>query len=286
MSIEYISTHEQFNNRYQTFKFECKIKENLSIYHVGLDLEYICKQNFPESYEESVRWTINRNYNVSCCILQLASKNTCLLIDLTKLGPNLPEKLTDILTSGNWIKTGVNIDLDMKYLADNFNIKFCSGFIDVSTFASLTGETNPNLANLCNIKKNDKIRIRNWSLPLTVEMMEYCAMDGFCSHMLGEKIISNITNSLNVNIDVQNNKKDMQIKIGQTPSVNYINLLQEHAQKNKLNLPEYIFEQQDEQVFTVTCNFLNVSIKTTGNNKKAIKLQAAKFLYDELKIKN
>jgi hypothetical protein len=105
MTAEYIQTEIMFNNRLVTFEMECKIKNNASIYHVGLDCEYISESNFPESYQKSHTWTYNRTYKIATCILILSSNESTLIIDLKKLGPNLPPKLINLLQSGNWIKT-------------------------------------------------------------------------------------------------------------------------------------------------------------------------------------
>jgi len=281
MSIEYISTEEQFNSRINTFELECKVKSDHSIYHVGLDCEYISKNTYENSFIESYKWTHKRTYNISICILQLASKTSCLIIDITKLGPNLPNKLLYILQSGNWIKTGVNINLDMTYLADNFNISFYNGCIDISTFASLTGFKNPSLKCLANFNKKDNISIRDWTQPLTIEMLEYCANDAFSSYSLGEKIINNITNTLELNINDKN--KDIKIKINTINEKNYINLLQEYAQKKKFELPIYTFEQYNLE-FTCTCKFLNKTYTSISNNKKQAKLLVSKNICDEYNI--
>lgn len=284
MTAEYIQTKEHLNSRLQTFELECKIKEHTSIYHVGLDCEYINEGNFPESYKSADLWTKKRNYKIAVCILILSSNNSCLIINLKKIGPELPSKLIELLQSGNWIKTGVGINNDMIYLADNFNLPFYSGVIDIVTIASLAEFKKPSLDNLSQhfniikMKKKKENSIQDWSKSLTVEMIEYCSRDGFASYHLGELIIKNMISSLN--LELKDNSDNIKIKTSIEQEKNEIMLLNEYAQKNNLGLPNYAFEKIGEQLFNCTCKFKGFESSARSNNKKQAKLIVTKQIYD------
>jgi Double-stranded RNA binding motif/3'-5' exonuclease len=285
MTIEYISTVEQFNSKFNSFSTECLLKDNPAIYHVGLDCEYIAQQNFPESFQLSKAWTIKQTYNVSTCILQLASSKTCLVINLCELGPNLPSNLLNILQSGNWIKTGTGINLDMVYLSDNYNFSYYNGIIDVSVMATLAGCDTPNmcyLSKIMGVGDMEKIKddsLRDWSQDLTIKMLEYAANDGFASHALGEKIILNMTNNLNLTIGQK--QIDVRLKLGIEVEKNYVGLIQEYAQKNKMNLPSYDTTNKDGQ-FECKCTFSDYEETSVEKNKKSAKNEVAKIIYENI----
>lgn len=71
------------------------------------------------------------------------------------------------------------------------------------------------------------------------------------------------------------------------PSINPVNALQEHAQKNKVAFPEYIFERAGGEdhtpLFTCTCTYQGVQQTSLASvHKKAAKKNAAGLLWDAL----
>ena len=289
MSVSYITNETQFNAIFQTFVDDSKVYPTSQFHQVGLDCEFISKSNYPESFELSKQWTKNQTYEISVCILQLASKNVCLIIDLKKFFGKLPEKLVNILKSENWLKTGVNISTDMKYLVDNFDLGHCNGIIDISVFANLAGCKTPNLKFLFDKFENVQLkktssRFRDWSNPLTTDMINYCANDGFASFLLGQRIVTNMVNSLNLDIDEK--QKDVMIKLGTENKVesNYVGLLQEHCQKNKLDMPIYEYITLSEQLFSCNCKFGEIEETSSANNKKIAKQQVAELVCKKLTL--
>ena len=176
ISINFIANENQFEAIFASLLNDSRIDSTLSYHHIGLDCEFISKANYPESFELSKQWTIKQTYSISTCILQLASKNICLIIDLKNFSRKLPDKLIKILQSENWLKTGVNICTDIKYLVDNFDLGHCNGVIDISIFASLAGCKTPSLKflseNLIDKKiKKSSLQLRDWSKSLTIDMI-------------------------------------------------------------------------------------------------------------------
>ena len=117
-------------------------------HHVGLDIEYICRDNHPKSFEQSSRWTLQAD-KIAVCKLQLATALYSLIIDLVMLKCVWPKTLRVVLESEGWIKTGVGIHHDMALLAFNFNLKQCNSVFDLKTIGSLFyGIGRPSLGNV------------------------------------------------------------------------------------------------------------------------------------------
>lgn len=284
MSVEYISTSDQFESRFLRFSEECRIKDTPSIYHAGLDCEYISQNNFPESFERSKNWTWKQTCKISTCILQLASPQTCLVINLCELGPKLPSKLIDILQSGNWLKTGTGINLDMVYLSDNFDFPHYSGCIDVSVMANLAGCETPNMCYLTKlfdvgtVSKNKEDSVKDWSQELTVKMLEYAGNDGFASYFLGERIISNMVS--NLSLAIQQKQTELQFKLGIENEKNYVGIIQEYAQKKKAELPVYEITEKGGK-FECKCVFMGNEEIVLEKNKRNARIAVAKVIYEK-----
>ena len=301
-----IQTIKQFNDIYNEFKESAKINfsENKyanDIFLVGLDTEYISKDNNPKSFDNCLNW-IEKADKIAICKLQLATKQMSLVIDLCKFNKILPENLIKIITTESWIKTGVGISNDLKYLSYNFNLAQCNGGIDIKTFAELKGCTNPNLldiyTNISNgmykdhVKKNKKInkqQIIDWSLDMTIEQVEYAGMDAYMSYIIGEYLITGLIkypqfDKFRIILDKDDNDNnintynDKQLLVTTSLSCkNYIGLLQEYSQKTKLKLPIYQDENCDDinYKFKISCNFKDLTTYGFGNNKKEAKTASA-----------
>lgn len=290
MQIEYIDSTEQFISKYSTFKENSKIhSKGYPIYHIGLDCEYISKSSFPESFENSKTWTTQRSHDISICLIQLANPKSCLVIDLTKLGPALPTQLIDIIKSSNWIKTGVGIDLDITYLSDNFNLGQCNGCFDIKTFANLSGCETPNLEFLNNVlgfATLDKSlnSINDWSKPLTINQLKYASNDAISSYNIGSLMVNSLKKSFNNNLNQKSffnsnvSNVTQTISISENTEINYVGKLQELAQKENILFPTYV-ESIVNTKFKCECNFKNKISDGYGTNKKMAKNESAKNVF-------
>lgn len=314
-----IQSSEQFNEIFNDFKKSAKIDiENngyVNVYLIGLDVECIAKNNNNcESFENCNNW-VKKVDDIAVCKLQIATSSICLVIDLCKFNSNLPNNLITIIKSEYWIKTGVGISNDLKNIAYNFDLGQCAGGIDVKVIAELYGCMNPNLLdiykNISNGKsnsyfehiKNKKNYNTDWSRDLTIDQIEYAAIDAIMSYKIGEYLINgliknpyldkfkssynayendvnnNIINNLNIN-------KSNNIIISNLVARNYIGTLQEFSQKNKMMLPIYDNEPCDDNKyrFKMSCTFNNVQAHGYGLNKKEAKSACAQQIVNILKI--
>jgi len=291
MSIEYIETISQFDLKFQQFKENSKIYSNPSIYHIGLDCEYITESCYPESFEKSKNWINNSSIGVAVCLLQIANANECFVINLTQFNKILPNNLIELLTYGNWIKTGVGIDLDMIYITSNFNLKQANGIVDIKTYAILSGVNNPNLEFLSNTTKLNSSEKRDWSQPITTQNLKYAGSDGFCSYNLGKQFLKVSMNAfINkktiTNADITHNTLSLS---GKQNSTNYVGLLQEYLMTKSINktlieLPKYTDYEIDKKthLFTVECKIKQIVDYGVGQNKMTAKQNAAKNVYTKL----
>lgn len=312
-TIVVIQSNEQFNLMYDEFRESAKINELGDVFLVGLDTEYISKDNNPVSFLKSLNWVYKAD-KIAVCKLQLATDKICFVIDICKMNRNLPENLVKILTGESWIKTGVGISNDLKYLSYNFNLGHCPGGIDVKTIAQLKGCTNPNLLDIyksiCGstfdstiekIKKKEynKECAIDWSRDMTMDQIQYAGMDAIMSYKIGRYLIDGICKGaqfdkfkVDVDYKVKNNDLDNQNsnnKLVVTTSIvcrNYIGVLQEYAQKNKLKIPTYIDAvcNDDNYRFKVLCQFNSTTTNGYGSNKKEAKINAAYNMVELLSI--
>jgi hypothetical protein len=213
-----------------------------------------------------------------------------LVVDLTKFNKILPNGLIEILTSGNWIKTGVGIDLDIQYISDNFGLSQANGIVDIKTYALLSGISNPNLEFLSGIEKPET-NYNDWSLPITLNNLKYAGSDAFCSYNLGKqflKISSNVFSNKRINSTENINK----ISTTLSNETNYVGLLQEYVMKNCTNrtiveLPRYTDFEADKKthLFAVECKVKQTIGHGIGQNKMTAKQNAAKDVYLKLTAK-
>jgi hypothetical protein len=295
MSIEYIDTLAQFDSKIGSFKDRSKISTNPVMYHIGLDCEYITKNGFPESFKNSsspTGWVIQSSHDISVCTLQIANDKECLVINLTKFNKVLPNSLMEILRSGNWIKTGVGIDLDMMYISDNFQLG-CNGHIDIRTHAILSGIVSPSLQNLSGVEKPHTFSQRDWSQEMTLANLKYAGSDGFQSHKLGKQLLSVSKNAFkHLNIVPGLNSGSILLKTTYDVT-NFIGILQEYVishsnNKSLIDYPKYTDYQVDgsSHLFVVECRFKQLVGHGTGPNKMTAKQNSAKEVYRKLLDQN
>jgi hypothetical protein len=235
--IYVITKREEFNSIYDEFKNSALLKLEPNIYLIGLDIEYICKSNYPNSFKNYKNWLKVAN-EIAVCKLQLSTKSISIVIDLCKFTENaeLPDNLIKILKSDAWIKTGVGISSDIAYLSTNYCLGQCNGCIDMKTYAQLKG-LDCSLIGLYNTitgsndKKNKKDSICDWTQSLTEEQIQYTAHDGYMSYIVGKHFISNIIDKLD-NDKVESTINTIDI------SINYVGRINEHAQKYRTDLPK------------------------------------------------
>ena len=55
--------------------------------------------------------------------------------------------------------------------------------------------------------------------------------------------------------------------------------------KNKLKVPQYNFDKEDEQIFICICKFNGMEEITKSNSKKHAKIMVAKEIYNLLDLK-
>lgn len=296
MSVEYIDSPTQFNTKFNQFKENSEIQTSPAIYHIGLDCEYITESNFPHSYAQSTNWINKSTYGIAICCIQIANSKECLVIDVTKFNKVLPKKLIEILTSGNWLKTGVGIDLDMQYIQDNFSLPQCNGVLDMRTHAILSGVNTPSLEHLSGISKNENISgQRDWSQPISLQQLKYAGSDGFCSYNVGKQF-------LKISLNAFKNKTTITYKdivdkesltlITQTlqkNKINYVGILQEYvmshaSNRTSIELPIYTDYEADKKthLFAVECKIKGVLGHGVGQNKMTAKQNSAKVVYEKL----
>jgi hypothetical protein len=291
MSIDYIDHITQFDLKFNQFKENSKISTHPAIYHVGLDCEYITQSNFPESFIKSSNWVHQSSFGVAVCLIQIANAKECLVVDITKFNKILPHGLIEILTSGNWIKTGVGIDLDMQYISDNFLLAQCNGHIDMRTHAILNGVNNPNLEFLSGVEKPDYCTLRDWSSNISTQNLKYAGSDGFCSYNIGKQFLKNSSNTfLNKRTISPNTVVNNSVSVKATNNTtNYVGMLQEYVMTKSINktiieLPKYTDYEANKKthLFVVECKVKQIVGHGAGQNKMTAKQNAAKEVYTKL----
>lgn len=293
MQIKFIETSAQFIEAFPEFKDQARIHKSPDIYMVGLDCEFISKDCHPDSFAKSHKWTLNNESKIAICLIQIATQDICLVIDVCKLGPELPLTLLDILQSNSWIKTGVGIDNDMKYIAQNFNLQQCNGHIDLKTFGILADCPSPSLKvlfeslDLGTLDKTIDVATRDWSKEKTTEHIKYASYDAFASYKIGEKVLIGFTHTLRTHFEKITESNEQILKIQpiiqiSTSKTNYVGTLQEFGQKNLEPLPKYDTGIDPKEGFWCVCNFRNLTSNGKGRTKQLAKNDAAKEMIEKI----
>ena len=207
--IYIVDSHTNFNKYFSLFESNIKETSNPTAKIIGFDTERINKSNFPESYNKA-DWVKNK-CNEIVCTIKIANENICLIICLKDLGKDLPNKLVKLITSESWIKVGIGVSNDLRFLSQNYNLGHCLGAIDILSLSYIAHVKSPNLSNLSKIILNKHITkthaISDWSLDLNKNLIHYAAQDAFASYMLFMRII-NPTITYLKNIDQHVNGDD------------------------------------------------------------------------------
>jgi len=296
-----INTTKDFGKYFKLLKEDAARGDKQRIYVVGLDTEFICRDNYQDSYERSSEWVIdNESLNFVICTVQIASENVCLVINLTKMGLPLPKKLVKLFTSESWLKMGIGIDGDMRILSSNYQLGHCSGVVELKSFPVLASHPKPNLEFLYNqfvgghAKKTDSVH--DWALELTDEQIRYAARDAIMSYQLGmaifeptvrriDEVVKNETSSkLSINIigvdDQDSIMESQEVRKSGILTENYVGTLQEYSQQNRITLPVYEVVNIDEsvhpKVFTTSCKFDGSETFGSGKSKREAKADSAK----------
>lgn len=257
MKVITISSVEGFNKYFKEFKEDALINNNPYIYHIGLDTEYINSSNFPENYK-NIKGQ-DDNTKIKLCTIQICSQNICLILRVCDMLV-IPISFVDILTSSNWIKTGVGIDLDIYYCLSNFEIesKRPTSYIDLKIFGFLEGEKNPNFENLVSKKfkkyKKSSTSVHDWFLPLNEKTRNYVFEDAYYSYVLGRQYIPCYDGKISIfpeEIEFIEDKTEE----------NYINRLQEYTVRKFQKLPNY---KKNDKVFF--CSIEKNEISDTNKN--------------------
>jgi hypothetical protein len=300
MTTYLIEHRSQWDEIFPDFKEKSLFSND--IYLIGLDCEYITKTSHPKSFEDGCNKWFKKsdedvNYSdVAVCLIQIANATQCLIINLCTMNLDLPPLLIDLLESEKWIKTGVGINLDMKYLSVNIGVKNCDSVFDVKIYASLVGCSTPNLKNVYESLYNEILDKKicdskhDWSKKLTVNHLKYASNDAFASYKIGKQMLKNLSSSFS---NILNDKNKNITKVGVKPiltlkskELNYIGLIQEYSQKEKLELPQYNSIQSDNIKFTFCYNCIFMDKKTFGygNSLKQAKTDAAKKMYEKVML--
>jgi hypothetical protein len=310
---------DTFYLKLKELKDDAKMGNNNNVFLIGIDIEFIAKANYPKSFASSVQWVENNTtIDTVACTLQLSSTNVCLVINLIDLGC-MPNKLKNIIMSGSWIKMGVGVDMDMKILSANYCLDQCNGGFDVKNIAQINNHPNPNLESLYNQyvggnikKKGNCSKIHDWTKKLTIEQINYAAMDAIMSYQLGmffidgmlikmnqfkvDDILLEFDDELNTNVSVHivdkyhNKKSHTEKKL----SSNYIGQLNEICQKSRISIPKYKCIKQSgpdhKPTFTYEISIiLNDEIfkeVASGESVKKTKMNVAKLMIEFIETIN
>ena len=294
-----INSHDDFHKYFKFLKEDAMMGNEQKIYVVGLDTEFISKDNYPESFAKSLTWLEdNESCKIAMCTIQIASNSVCLVINLINLGKPLPKKLVTLLTSDSWIKFGIGIENDLRTLSLNYTLGHCSGSIELKSLALMANHPKPNLEQLYNqfigghVKKTDSVH--DWSKELTDEQISYAARDAIMSYQLGmnmmkptlETIVKVIHATTSNKLDINVANDDLlpkKIEKSIDPHVNYVGRLNEYAQRIKVDLPKYIVATDNSKHpirFNATCKLLDKETVATGLNKQEAKMLCSKLMLE------
>ena len=288
-----INSISDFNIHFNQFKETARVISPQHTFVVGLDTEYICKANYPEAYGRSLEWIeTNSNTGVAVCTIQLATDKMCLVINLVNMGKPMPRKLKELLIKDSWVKVGVGIDLDLRYLSENYNLGHCGGSIELKNLANLAQYQNSSLDFLFNQFVGGNVKkqasgLCDWTQELTQSQIEYAAKDAIMSLKIFQSIIAPTIDYLKqkkpednlLAVNIVNIPKTTNLITGEikTLSINYIGKLNEYSQQNKLPSPQYTEKNIDgiPIMFQSKCNFNGKSTIGNGSSKKKAKNLAA-----------
>ena len=284
MHIYLVKTKEEWDKYFPVLRDSARTGTVPELFLVGLDTEFISRANFEVSFQESKNWILDGSNDVATCILQFASRTCCLIVYLTKIGPELPKSLIGMLISESWVKVGVGVELDLKYLSVNYRLGHCAGGIELRNFAIMSGMERSNLEHLYSVLTGHHVKkqksIHDWTKELTREQLEYCAKDAIMSREIFEKMFEPTLKFLSGKNYQDGFKLDFQNLELESPEINYIGRLNEKAQEKKLEAPQYIDQDKIGAEFQVRCVFMEKETVGNGRSKKDAKQEASRLMLD------
>lgn len=294
-----IENAQQFRGAFKSL-FELS-NNDTGIHMIGLDCEYVTKNLHPESYEKA-NWCLRKDQHKIAAKLQIASENLCIIVDLCKIGCELPNDLIMILESENWLKFGVGITGDMDTLVYQYNLNKCDGVFDMGIICKYLGCPTPNLEYLYNsfncspdkFKKTDD-KFNDWSKDMTTSQIKYASEDAYASYNIGKEMMKRMKTSFDIMFEKYKNSTETQspkiytsIELS-TATNNYVGLLNEYSQRNKIPLPTFEYTRQND-LFICKCYLEmqtgTVSMSSNPNtNKKNAKHDVCKKIYEVYLLK-
>lgn len=295
MNVYLINNLNDFNQYFSTFKESARINSTPNIFFIGFDIEFISRANYPNSFNKSQKFiSDSNNKDIIPCLIQIATKEICLLINLVNLKFILPKKLIMLIKNDSWVKVGVGVENDLNILSTNYNLGHCSGGIELKNIALLANINNPNLERLYNAFIGDYVKKSSsqcdWSIKLSKEQLEYAARDAIISYQLGKNIfepcIINLKNKHKKNNLVLNfvNEQKENTKIKTTSNINYIGELYELSQRDGIKFPIFKDISINDSKFIFQCIFRNKKSRGIGNSKKTAKQMSAKNMLNILQL--
>lgn len=283
MRVFIVNTVEGFNNVYNEFAVSAKICEAPRIQHIGIDTEYISRDNYRESFD-----TIDNQWSgskVKICTIQMSTQTVTIILKVFDI-VYLPSKLVEIFQSPSWIKTGIGINLDCKYIRENFGISHIEGVMDITTFEHMMGNSAPNMEALIHIATGRTHRKVNKIIDWTINMsgnfidrqLEYLICDGYYSYALGRKFIPCYHDDCSPLPDYETEVIDI--------NENYIGRLEEFCSKHLLIFESNITNCTDsftcivrvkDKVFTSSPH-TNKKFAKQESYKKCLKFLVATYL--------
>lgn len=290
-----VENTQQFRDAFKQFT---ELSNNgTGIHMIGLDCEYVTKNLHLESYENAV-WCPRKDQHKIAAKLQIATENMCIIVDLCKIGHELPADLISVLESENWLKFGVGITVDMEILAFQYNLKKYDGVFDMGIICKYLGCSTPNLEHLYNSfncspdkfkKTND--RYVDWSKDMTTSQIKYASGDAFASYNIGKEMMKYTKTSFDIMFEKYKSTAQEQCPSANCTSIelptvnnNFVGLINEYSQKNKMPLPIFDYVRQGD-LFVCKCDMEmpNGKITTTSSpntNKKNAKHEVCKKIYE------
>ena len=300
MKTVVINTTQDFHKYFSILKESARSNSVPDTFLVGFDTEFISISSYPESFKRRMEWIKSPTNDIACCVIQIASSDICLVINLVKMKLPLPNSLISIITSDSWIKVGVGIEQDLSLLSKNYILGHCGGGIEIKNLALLAHYPKPNLENLFNQFGGGHTKqisgMCDWSQELTEKQIIYAARDAIMSLYVFKKminpIVENLINIKKNNNDIleielinDNNKNNYCNNNDNNYNENFIGRLNEIAQAKKIDLPVYeeIIEKIGKtKMFKIKCYFNNNTTIGLGSSKKKAKHDASQKMYQKL----
>lgn len=196
--IKLVTSEEEFHQWHKLIKEDSVTPTSPSRWVIGLDIEYAALETVPE---EAWSYWIQKETppNPVVCTLSISSYHFSMVVHFPFFGKSWPKKIVQILESPSYLKVGVGISLDFKYLRENFGV-YPIGGIECQNLAILTGRKEQSLAGLYQEFYSEKVNSKkiarsNWTTPeLSSKQIEYSGMDAYMSLMVFVGLVKPMVN--------------------------------------------------------------------------------------------